>query len=48
MVKSSMQLTTTREAVEAYEKRSGFQGLGRFMEERGLFLIKERKRCQPE
>jgi len=27
-------------AVEAYEKASGFQGIGRFFEERGLLKIR--------
>ena len=41
-------LTTSLEAIEAYEKRSGLRGIGRFLQEHGLLIITEKKRCRPE
>jgi len=31
----------TRQTVEAYEKATGFAGIGDFFQERGLLIIKE-------
>ena len=33
-------------AVEAYEKASGFHGIGRFFEERGLLTIRKEEPCE--
>jgi len=35
------QFIISQGAVEAYEKASGFQGIGRFFEERGLLKIRK-------
>lgn len=40
------QLYVTREAIEAYERRTGFDGLGQFMIEKGLFVLAEEKPCK--
>ena len=40
------QLYVTREAIEAYERRTGFEGLGQFMIDRGLFVLAEEKQCK--
>ena len=32
-------LYVTREAIEAYERRTGFKGIGKYFEERGLFVF---------
>ena len=40
------QLYVTREAIEAYERRTGFQGLGQFMIEKGLFVMAEENTCK--
>jgi hypothetical protein len=32
-------LRVTQEAVDAYEKRTGFQGIGKIMVERGVWVI---------
>jgi hypothetical protein len=40
------QLHVTREAIEAYERRTGFRGLGEFMIEKGLFVVAEENRCE--
>lgn len=39
-------LLVRRDALEAYEKLTGFTGIGRFMVERGVFEIKEENQCQ--
>ncbi len=35
------QLVVTREAIEAYERRTGFVGIGQFFMDKGLFVLKE-------
>jgi len=40
------QLYVSREAIEAYERRTGFDGLGQFMIDKGLFVISEEKPCK--
>lgn len=40
------QLCVTREAIEAYERRTGFDGLGQFMIDKGLFVLAEEKKCK--
>ena len=40
------QLYVTREAIEAYERRTGFQGIGQFMIDKGLFVMTEEKTCK--
>ena len=40
------QLYVTREAIEAYERRTGFQGLGQFMIDKGLFVMTEENTCK--
>jgi hypothetical protein len=40
------QLVVTREAVEAYERRTGFIGIGEFFLKKGLFTLKEGKTCK--
>jgi hypothetical protein len=40
------QLYVTREAIEAYERRTGFRGLGEFMIEKGLFVLAEEEKCE--
>ncbi|AGB03481.1 hypothetical protein [Methanoregula formicica] len=40
------QLCVTREAIEAYERRTGFDGLGQFMIDKGLFVLAEEKQCK--
>jgi len=40
------QLCVTREAIEAYERRTGFDGLGQFMIDKGLFVLTEEKPCK--
>ena len=42
------QLVVTREAVEAYERRTGFVGIGEFFLRKGLFVLKEGKTCKKE
>ena len=42
------QLVVTREAVEAYERRTGFVGIGEFFLRKGLFVLKEGKTCRKE
>ncbi len=41
-------LEISREATEAYERLTGFSGLGVFMEQRGLFVFREsqEQRCE--
>ena len=38
-------LLVKRDALEAYERLTGFNGIGRFMAERGVFEIVEENRC---
>lgn len=40
------QLVVTREAVEAYELRTGFAGIGEFFLRKGLFVLKEGETCK--
>jgi len=40
------QLYVTREAIDAYERRTGFQGIGQFMIEKGLFVMAEENTCK--
>jgi hypothetical protein len=40
------QLYVTREAIEAYERRTGFQGIGQFMIDKGLFVLTEETPCK--
>jgi hypothetical protein len=40
------QLYVTREAIEAYERRTGFQGIGQFMIDKGLFVMTEETPCK--
>jgi predicted sugar kinase len=40
------QLEISREALDAYEKRTGFSGIGHFLIERGYFVLKERGACR--
>jgi len=40
------QLYVTREAIEAYERRTGFQGIGQFMIDKGLFVMTEENICK--
>jgi hypothetical protein len=39
-------LLVRRDALDAYERLTGFVGIGRFMEDRGVFKIVEENRCQ--
>jgi hypothetical protein len=34
-------LYTRRDALEAYERHTGFHGIGQFLREQGLIVIKE-------
>ena len=40
------QLVVTREAVEAYERRTGFVGIGEFFLRKGLFVLKDCEACK--
>ena len=40
------QLVVTREAVEAYERRTGFAGIGEFFLRKGLFVMAEGEKCR--
>ena len=42
------QLVVTREAVEAYERRTGFVGIGEFFLRKGLFVLKEGETCKKQ
>ena len=42
------QLYVTREAIEAYERRTGFVGIGEFFLRKGLFVLKEVETCKKE
>ena len=37
------QLVVTRESIEAYERRTGFVGIGEFFLQKGLFVLVERE-----
>lgn len=39
------QLVVTREAIEAYERRTGFVGIGEFFQRKGLFVLKDGEAC---
>jgi hypothetical protein len=39
-------LVVTRESIEAYERRTGFVGIGEFFLKKGLFVLEEEKRCE--
>jgi len=41
-------LEISREAAEAYERLTGFVGLGLFMERRGLFVFRESRTQRSE
>jgi hypothetical protein len=34
-------LTTRRDAIDAYERHTGFYGIGQFLKDKGLIVIKE-------
>ena len=40
------QIVVTLEAVEAYERRTGFVGIGEFFLRKGLFVLKEGETCR--
>jgi hypothetical protein len=40
------QIVVTLEAVEAYERRTGFVGIGEFFLRKGLFVLKEGEICR--
>ena len=44
--KNMEQLVVTREAVDAYERRTGFVGIGEFFLRKGLFVLKEGETCR--
>jgi hypothetical protein len=44
--KNMEQLVVTREAVDAYERRTGFVGIGEFFLRKGLFVLKEGETCK--
>jgi hypothetical protein len=46
--RSMKHLEISREALDAYEKRTGFSGIGRFLTERGYVRVKERRGCRKE
>ncbi len=39
-------LVVSREAVDAYERRTGFVGIGEFFIKKGLFVLKEDEQCE--
>ena len=41
-------LHTRREAMEAYERHTGFQGIGQFFVDRGLIIIADEEHACPE
>jgi hypothetical protein len=41
-------LRTRREAIEAYERHTGFHGIGQFFAERGLIVITDEEQACPE
>lgn len=42
------QLEISREALDAYEKRTGLSGIGSFLTERGYVHLRERRECREE
>ncbi|HRU80578.1 MAG TPA: hypothetical protein P5515_08760 [Methanolinea sp.] len=42
------QLVVTRESIEAYERRTGFVGIGEFFLRKGLFVLKEGETCKKQ
>jgi hypothetical protein len=42
-MKTMKQLVVTREAIEAYERRTGFVGIGEFFLQKGLFVFRDRE-----
>jgi hypothetical protein len=41
------QLHVTREAIEAYERRTGFKGIGEHFQKKGLFVfLEEEQGCK--
>jgi len=42
------QLVGTRESIEAYERRTGFVGIGEFFLRKGLFVLKEGETCKKQ
>ena len=40
------QLLVTRDAIEAYERRTGFVGIGEFFQKKGLFVLKDGEACK--
>jgi hypothetical protein len=39
-------LVVSREAIDAYERRTGFVGIGEFFIQKGLFILKEDEQCK--
>lgn len=39
-------LVVSREAIDAYERRTGFVGIGEFFIKKGLFVLKEDEQCE--
>ena len=39
-------LVVSREALDAYERRTGFVGIGEFFIKKGLFILKEDEQCE--
>lgn len=39
-------LVVSRESIEAYERRTGFRGIGEFFIRKGLFVLQEETRCE--
>jgi len=39
-------LVVTRESIEAYERRTGFSGIGEFFLKKGLFVLQEESQCE--
>ena len=40
------QLIVTRDAIDAYERRTGFVGIGQFFIEKGLFVLDKDEACR--
>ena len=39
-------LRVTRDAIDAYERRTGFKGIGQFFVDEGLFELVEEQGCK--
>jgi len=39
-------LLVTRQAIDAYERRTGFAGIGEFFIKKGLFVLQEDEKCE--